>query len=670
MIAEIGLTFILLILFLVVSLIVFTAPGFGILRLFKIGLRDNVEKYTISTIIGLVVFTLSSYLLALGHARFLLWFFPAAGIIVLFKNIKELLFKKGAGLSRAIWVYFLIILFFGVATQVAINAPSGFNFNGNLLFWSAQGRDGMWHIALMEEMKRNIFPFQNPEYSGHILQNYHFFADLLMSDISRMFHFSDLDVYFRFVPVLFSILMGFASFVFVREWTKDAKAGLWGMIFTYFAGSFGYIVTFLQNRTIGGETIFWMNQTPSVLGNPPQAAAFIIVIGFLFLLLKFLKSRKIPFLILSGLLAGTVIEFKVYAGLIIIGSLLLLGIYELIFKKRHQMALLFLASLAISSLLYFPNSNGSGGFIIFQPWWFIRTMVVVKLGLLDWELRRQTYLSVGRFTSYLRILQLEGTAFLIYLIGNLGVRILGFIKISKDIIKGEIKKSINVFIYAASLIAFAVPLLFLQRGVVYNSIQFSQYFLLFFGFVAAVSVAKVLGGIRNNFAKVALSLAVVALAMPTTFGLLWQFYANKPLAKVSASELSAFNFLKTTNANSVILTAPFDKYAAGNDGEPPIPLFDWSDTGYVAALSGRRTLISDTEQIDIMGYDYHELESERIKAFADATGGLLSSFIKKFNVDYLYLNKSESSKINYSDLGMLKVFENDRVEIYQVIERQ
>jgi len=666
MIIEILKELILLILFLLISLITFTGPGFGLLKLFKVKFHDTVEKYTLSTIFGIAIFTLTSYIVVILRVRSLLWIIPVFGLFLIIKNFKTIFLEDKIHFIRANLTYFLLIIFLGIVTQVAINAPSGFNFGGNLLFWSAQGRDGMWHIALMEEMKRNIFPFMNPEYAGHILQNYHFFVDLLMSDFSRMFLFSDLDLYFRFFPVLFSLLLGLSSFTFVKYWSRSKIAGFWAMVFTYFAGSFGYIVTLLQNRTIGGESIFWMSQTPSILGNLPQASAFIMVIGFLFLLLKYLRSRKTSYLFLAGLLGGVTIEFKVYGGLILLGSIFVLGIYELIFKKRYQVLLLFGIVLVISSLLYFPNSSGSGSFIIFQPWWFIRTMVVVNLGLLDWELRRQTYLSIGRFTSYLRVIQLEGTAFLIYLFGNLGMRAIGFVKFVQDLIKGNIKKSINVFIYTAAFIAFIIPLLFLQKGVVYNSIQFSQYFLLIFGFLAAISMANLMKKIKYNSVKIIISSMVVVLAIPTTFGLLHQFYANKPLAKVSASELSALNFLKTTNSDSVILTAPYNQYNQSKDGAPPIPIYDWSDTGYIAALSGRRTLISDAQQIDIMGYDYKSLLDARDVAFNDKTGSLLSAFVRNYNVDYIYLNKDESSNIDYSKLNMEKVFGDSEIDVYKV----
>lgn len=667
MLGNLLITTILLFVFLFVTILVFTMPGYGILKILKAEFTDNLEEYAISTVFGLVVFTLFAYVLAVLHLRFLIWTLPILGLFWFLKYFKNIFSrKKKPEFKRNTLVYFIFVLIFGIVLQVAVNAPSGFKYGEDILFWSAHGRDGMWHIALMEEMKRNIFPFQNPEYAGHILKNYHFFVDLMMSEMSRLFGFSNLDIYFRFVPVLLSLLLGLGSFIVVRLWIKDEKAGIWAMIFTYFAGSFGFIVTLIKNKTIGGETIFWMNQTPSVLGNPPQAAAFVVFLAFLFILLKYIHSGRLAYIFLAIILGGTIIEFKVYGGLIVLGSLLILGIYELFFKRKYQMTLLFGAVFLVSFFLYFPNSSGSGKFIIFEPWWFIRTMVVDKLGLIDWELRRQTYLSVGRFTSYLRILELETVAFLIYLIGNLGVRVIGFIKIFKDIFRKEKIESLSLFLISASVISFVIPLLFLQRGVVYNSIQFSQYFLLFMGLLAAVSVNEIMNVIKPCWGRLLLVLAILLLAIPTHLGLLWQFYANKPLAKVSASELQALNFLRTVDPNSVILTAPYNEYSKNKYKFPPIPIYAWSDTGYITALSGRRTLISDAEQVDIMGYDAKALLKERNEAFIDKSGNLLTALVKSYNVDYIYLNKGEEVAFDLSKLDIKNVFTNDEVSIYSI----
>ena len=105
--------------------------------------------------------------------------------------------------------------------QGLINFPSGFLYKEGVLFWSSQGHDGLWHVALMEEINRT-FPPQNPLFYGRPLQNYHFASDLFMGEFYRIFNFFDpLDLYFRYYPILFSFMIGISSFSFaLRKWNR------------------------------------------------------------------------------------------------------------------------------------------------------------------------------------------------------------------------------------------------------------------------------------------------------------------------------------------------------------------------------------------------------------------------------------------------------------------
>lgn len=643
--------------FLFLALLCFTLPGSLILRKFLPDL-DDLEKFTLYSVFGLVIFTLSAYILAALNLRFLMWIFPFIGLWSLVKYKEFLAFKPKISHK----IIFLLVFVTGIIGMVAVNAPSGFPYRDGIYFWSSHGHDGVWHIALMESMKSSVFPFQNPEFSGVKLQNYHFFVDLLMSEFSRMFHFSALDIYFRFMPVVFAILLGLASFIFVRNWAKSEKAGIWAMFFTYFAGSFGYLLYVPTHKSLGGESIFWVSQTQSVLGNPPHASAFIIITVFLFLLFKYFINRKKIYFLLCVVLGGAIIEFKVYAGALILGGLFLVGILELLLKRAYKTFLLFLSTFFVSLLIYLPNSANSRDFLIWQPWWFIRTMVVAtdRLNWLDLELRRQTYISEH---NWKRVIQLETTAFLIFLFGNLGMRFLGFwsyIRKTKDY-----TNSFNIFFLLITAVSFLIPVFFLQKGVAWNTIQFNQYFLLFFGFFAAAFVTEILLLIKNNTLKIIISMLIIILAVPTQAGLLWQFYSNPPLSKVSYEEIEALNFLKN-QSDGMILTAPFNKYERDKYTQPPIPIYAWYDTGYVPAFADKKTLISDEEQVNIMGYNIPKLLDERAEAFGSADYHKMNDFLKNYKIDYIYLVWDQKIATDSSYLNANLVFENKDAKVFKV----
>lgn len=648
--------------FLIAVLFSLTLPGYFLLRKYISDFED-LEKFTLVSVLGLVVFTLSAYVLAAVHLRFLMWGFPVFGIWSLLNFRKEILAFR----PKIKHIYlFLLVFIIGIIGMVAVNAPSGLPGKDGITFYSSHGHDGIWHLALMEQMKLPVFPFQNPEFSGAKLQNYHFFSDLLMSEFSRMFRFIPLDIYFRFMPTVFAILLGLASFIFIRAWSKSELAGIWAMIFTYFAGSFGYLLYIPTHKSLGGESIFWVSQTQSVLGNPPHAAAFIIFTAFLFCFLKYLNNRRLVYFLLCTILGGAVIEFKVYAGMLILGGLLLVGIFELVFKRMYQTFLLFLFTFAVAFMIYFPNSANSQDFLIWQPWWFIRTMVVApdRLNWLDLELRRQTYVADH---NWKRVVQVEATAFLIFLFGNLGMRFLGFWTFAGKINKNLFRDTFSIFFLAITSASFLIPVFFLQKGVAYNTIQFNQYFLLFFGFLAGISVMKLLSLPKQSYLKILISLFIIILAVPTQLGLLWQFYSNKPLSKVSNEELAGLNFIKQkTPQGAIILTAPFETYERDKYKNPPIPIYAWYDTGYVSAFTGRQTLISDTEQVNIMGYEVTKLLDDRQKAFESSNYATMNNFLKSYKIDYIYLAWNQKIATSSSYLNVDLVFQNKDAKVFKV----
>lgn len=648
--------------FLFLALLCFTLPGLVILRKFLPDL-DDLERVTLYSVFGLVVFTLAAYVLAALHIRFFMWVFPILGIWSVIRYKKEILNFKFKISHK---IFFLLVSIIGIIGMVAVNAPSGFPSKEGIVFWSSHGHDGVWHLALMESMKAAVFPFQNPELAGAKLQNYHFFVDLLMSEFSRLFHFSTLDIYFRFMPAIFAVLLGLTSFIFVKAWAKSESAGIWSMFFTYFAGSFGYLLYIPTHKSLGGESIFWVSQTQSVLGNPPHASAFIIITAFLFLLLKYFINRKGIYFLLCVILGGAIIEFKVYAGALILGGLLLIGVLEAFLKRAYKTFLLFLSTLAVSLVIYLPNSANSQDFLIWQPWWFIRTMVVAtdRLNWLDLELRRQTYVAEH---NWKRVIQLESTAFLIFLLGNLGMRFVGFWTMFRKFKQNIFKNSFDLFFVAITVAAFLVPVFFLQKGVAWNTIQFNQYFLLFFGFFAAASVTEILLLIKNKTLKIIISLIIIILAIPTQVGLLWQFYSNPPLSMVSYNELAALNFLKNQkDSNTTILTAPFNKYERDKYGKPPVPISVWYDTGYIPAFSGKKTLISDEEQVNIMGYKVDKLVKDRLEAFGNSDYRVMNKFLENYNVDYIYLAWNQQIATDSSYLSADLVFQNKDAKVYKV----
>ncbi|MBL7036468.1 hypothetical protein ISR94_01280 [Candidatus Microgenomates bacterium] len=610
-----------------------------------------MESILMGSIVGFTTLTLLSYILIVLNIPALI--IPITILIIFFgfkpfvkrvKNLKFTLNKKT--------ILVLLVFTLGILGQLAVISPSGVFQSGDLLFWSAHGHDGMWHIALMEEMKKG-WPLSNPIFAGEKLVNYHFFSDLLPAMVSKFTPLTNLNLYFRIFPFFYSLFLGASAFFLTKKITKSFPASIWATIFTYFAGSFGFILTYIKNKTIGGESIFWATQPQSSSGNPPQIISnflFLSAIYFVYVYLgqKQKRSKVINFLICVVLL-GTISSFKIYGGVVLLGSLALIGTWRLVKDRDPKLFVLSLISGILALILYLPNTSNSTSFLIYKPWWYIRTMIVEpsRLNLLDWELRRQTYIYEH---NWKRVVWLEGMGFIIFFFGNLGMRFLGLWEFVKS--KAIFKVSI--------VLSLVLPLIFLQKGVASNTSQFLQYFVLMFGILAGVAVSKITKPKRFKF----LIPIIIVLMIPTQVGLLNEFYSRPAFAKVSSEELTALEFVKqNTSEDSIILTPPYNQYL--NLGSVTPNIWDWFDTSYVSALTSRHTFFDDYEQVDIMGYDYRlRLEVKKI-IFESEDVEIVKKAFDSTNASILYFPKETPPQIDPGLLNLTKTFENEIIEVWK-----
>jgi len=630
----------------------FTVPGIYILNFSKADISQT-EKTLFGTILGFVFFTLLSYL-------FLIINLPA--LILIFVLLLNLLarkviflqlggFKTTFKLSRLQGVLITTVFTLGIIGQLAIVVPSGNVVDGNLVFWSSHGFDGTWHLALMEEINRG-WPFQNPTFARERLVNYHFFSDIAPAVFDKYLPINGLDLYFRLFPPLYSLLLGSSVYLLVKKITGSTFSSFWAVFFTYFAGSWGYIITYLKNKTIGGESLFWGTQIQSSSGNPPQIISNVLILTYLyFAYLIFQKKNRILYLI-AGLVMSSLAMFKIYAAVVLLIATGIVGIWQLIRDKSIYTLSLSFFGAAIASILYFPNISMSTSFLIFEPWWFIRTMLVEpsRLDWLDLEYRRQTYIYENNLK---RVVYLEGIGFLIFFFGNLGMRFIGLWDLATYTIK-SLKNNFYLLFILIILISLALPLLFLQKGVAGNTSQFLQYFILLFGLLAGVSMNRFISIIRPNIVKIAFAMVVIALSIPTQLGLMNELYSRGPYTKIDKNELAALSFVKN-NLDGVILTPPNDPNL--NLGKYIPDIWDWSDTAYVAAFSGKRTYFDAKEQADIMGYNFGKRLEIKGAIFKSPTASVVKDKIKETGVNIIYFPKVLKPKINFAEIELTKVFE-------------
>lgn len=543
----------------------------------------------------------------------------------------------------------LVLILLGSISWCWTMVKSGWLYPYGMGFWGANGHDGVWHIALSEMLMKGSF--ENPVFSGEVLKNYHLGFDLVLAALSKLSFMSPVNLYFQVIPVIFSVATGILVYRFSKKWTGSRAGGLWALFFTYFGGSFGWVLG-------KGESAFWSQQSISTLINPPFAMSLVVILLGLISLEKFLGGSKKHYL-LCILFFGLLTQIKIYAALIVLTGLFAAAIYSLVSEKKNELLRVSLGTLAVFLLLFIPFNKNSSGLIVWQPFWFLETMMALS-DRIGWD---KFYSAMTNYRSggvYHKLIPAYFVALGIFLAGNLGTRIIAFFTLFRKKFWSEKKQVLDIFLYAGSAAGIIVPMFFLQKGTPWNTIQFFYYSLFFLGLLSA----KFLSGVRLN--KFFVSVVVLATIPTSVISLKDVYIPGRPPAMIPTTELEALRFLKAASPGTV-LTYPFDTEAAkAAESNPPRPLRLYVSTGYVAAFSGQVVFLEDEINLDITGYDWKRRREEVMLWYEESDKEVAREFLRRNNIKYIYWARGQRAILGESQLGIKEIFGNGDVTVYEV----
>lgn len=641
--------FILFLIFLIFFLFI---PGGVILNKTKI---SSLEKICLSLVIGLGIFLFLSFWLGFLGLRILI--LPIS-LLFLFFFVKNRVYREYC-LKFKIDFFPLLVVLGGAIFQSSLMFKSGWMTKKGILFWGVNGYDGVWHMALARELVNN-FPPQNPGFAGEFLKNYHFLTDLLIAQINYFFKIPILDIYFRFFPLFFSLILNILVYFLTWRWTKDKIASIFSVFFLSFTSSFGWVLNIFGLGSNNWETAFWGAPTTSAFLNPPFALSLLLISGVLILIEVLIKEKNKILIPLIALILGLLVGVKIYGAIIIFSVLGLIAGRGLIKKDFNLIKIIFLAIL-ISFGFYWKSNIKGEEFLIWKPWWFIRTMIEApdRVNWVNWEMKRQAYLFLGEKH---KVLLIEIISFLIFLVGNLGTRVIGFLSL-KNLWKR--RNFLDNFFLLSLPISFLPPLFFIQKGVAWNTIQFLYYFIFFFGFLAGLAMSKIWKKFSNKIVKILIVMLLVVFSLPSAIKTFWWYNAPIPTTILEKEELEGLSFLKNNSfPHEIVLTYPYDEAKKKKFFQPPIPL-TYYNSSYVSFFSGRRVYLEDQNQANILGYPWKERLRKIEEFFQTKEREKAERFLREAGIDYIYL--VDDQKFNSEkDLDLPLIFNNGKVRIFKV----
>jgi hypothetical protein len=538
---------------------------------------------------------------------------------------------------------------------------SGLIYNFGVGLWGPNAHDGLWHIALIKQLKQNVPPL-NPIFSGEILTHYHWGFDLVASWVDRIVPLKTINIYFQFLPIIFSFAIGGVSYLLAYKITKNKLTSVIFMLLNYFSGSLGWVVSLAKSGRIGGESFFWSMQSISTLINPPYALSLIIFLTGLILWNMKRDKNNFFWAVAVGIIFGSLSFIKIYAGILAGFSLVFFWIIKTIKRKNNRFDLIVPLTAGLTSLFFLKIMGvlSASGSLIFNPLWFPHSLIesLDRLYLPSLASLRYNLWHQGLSIKLPFLVAIEILLVLVFIIGNMGTRVFGYFNLLKKI-KKKVLTNFDLLVLFLQILSVGLPLLFVQNGTTWNTIQFFYYGQIFANFYFAQFLNKL---VKN---KKFLSLTIIILAtVLTTISTLDNYLGYPPPAHLPLNELRALNSLEKKE-NDIVLTYPYDKYKK-NKLSTPIPVYLYETTAYVSAFSAKTSYYEDEINLEITGYSWQERKTQSEKFFSTDDTIWARGFLLNNGIDYIYLVDEQKLSMKPNSLGLEMIFDQENVKIYQV----
>jgi hypothetical protein len=434
----------------------------------------------------------------------------------------------------------LIIIACGVILQLSAVWFLGSNRDNGLFFCCRGVPDDIYHLALTNQLASN-FPPQEPGMVEVTVKNYHYLASLVMADFIRVFDLPLISTVYQYFPALISILLGLTIVVIAQLLSLNNKITHWWLFFLYFHGDILYALLWLRGRGLNFDVTIFDDAT-KLLAGPPRSFSILLLFTGIALFILLIRKRTWLLGILTGLVLGSLIGFKIYTGIFALVGMATIGTYYL-FKRDWKMLVAPLVTLGTSLAIYLPVNGATGGLIFNGSYRFDNFISQPIFGLTNLVLWKEA----GWWP-------LEILFFAAYLIFLYGPSLLAIFQ-TRTTLK-LLPKEINLFIFSATTITGIIGLFFLQNIGGLNTVQFLLTLYFIFALYAALTISRL-----SNHWMLIVGLLIVLFTLPRPLYEAWgnvQMIINRQGLFISQQELEGLNYLKKNTPPNAVIGLPKD----------------------------------------------------------------------------------------------------------------
>lgn len=552
--------------FLFTIIISFYIPG--AIALYKVKL-NTFSKFILAVIIGIVFWGWQGMIFGYLGLRWLTYIYLVISFAIWLKlyftrlSWPRINFQKNFTKPN---ILILIIILAGSLLQTSIIGYNGTINSSGMNFCCGSTSDNLFHLALTNQIIQN-FPPQQPGMSDTILQNYHYWSNLISAELIRIFNLPLIQTQFIFIPLLISVLLGLNALIFSYINRLNIKYAFWLIFFLYFGADLIYFIILLNRQGLD-FSMSSLEDGISFLENIPRAFSIIILFGGINLFCIWIQKKEWGLGLITTLILGTVIGFKVYTGLFILSGLGVLILYYLFKKQFRTTSPLFLTFL-FSAVIYLPVNQNAGGLYYTGLWMFRNFIVQPSLGLERLELERIIFLNDGK---WLRVAQYEITFLFLFLIAIFGTKLIGFIQSKKSL--SLLPKELNLILLPSLFFSLLGGLFFQQTSGGANTFSFLVNVFIIGSIYSALAcfywIKKMHTVLKFIFVLIICSLTLPRIIYSAIDNL--DLINNQKSFLIPKHELQAYEYLNKKGIDRPHMLIDIDRFDMNNDS-PYLSIF-------------------------------------------------------------------------------------------------
>ncbi len=593
-----------------------------------------LEKISLSLNLGLVFIVAIIFILwrfNLYPITYLIFLFPVICSFFYFRQATSLRFRieKFREITIPLITILAVLFISGLVT-----VPFGEDSKGGLALPNAHNFDTLSYIAITQSIKKSL-PAKNLLYQGEVINNYNYLALVIPASLDYVFNIPPIISMFKIIPIFLLLLFCLSLYSLFLSLGVNKTLASFGVLSINLSSNLFYLVKLFYPNSYFSPSVMWVDEYATRLVNPQLLFSYSILVS-LALILNKKENLKIKDILLVGILGGSLIAIKAFAGILFIATFGLITLWK-IFKRKYDYLIGLMSISGISVIFYLlSNSETQASVFILSPMWFIKNIYETSdhLNYVIWELKRETYL---KDHNWLRIIQLYIEGFMWFIVVNLGTRLIGLFSL-----RYRSKEGLIVWLLLIQgLLGVAIPLLVIVRGTAWNSIQFFYYSVIAFGLLSIIAIDQLLKARK----RVGFLLAIF-LWLPLIPGVLFTTtsYLNNNQQTVSKLVYDSLLFLKTRESGVVLVDPLYNKNAL------------------IPAISGQPAFFADEMMLNVQLINYQQRKNFVDRLFSQDLVNR-SELIRQNNIKYIYTTSVNATKFT----NFKKIYQNEQVVVYQVI---